>query len=51
MLLYSTVPAWETEERLMNKAQIVLELLKQETVATPMVCNKAFQNNHLNVLK
>lgn len=33
----STVPAWETEERLMNKAQIVLELLKQETVATPMV--------------
>merc|ERR1711971_1340848 len=31
------VPAWETEERLMNKAQIVLELLKQGTVATPMV--------------
>ena len=33
----STVPAWNTEERFQTKAEIVFELLKQETVTTPLV--------------
>ena len=33
----STAPAWNTDERFQTKAEIVFELLKQETVTTPLV--------------
>ena len=33
----TAAPAWSTDERFQTKAEIVFELLKQETVTTPLV--------------
>ena len=33
----TAMPAWSTDERFQTKAEIVFELLKQETVTTPLV--------------
>merc|ERR1712015_69814 len=33
----SAMPAWKTDERFLSKAEVVVELLKQETVFTPLV--------------
>ena len=33
----TAMPAWNTDERFLSKTEIVFELLKQETVTTPLV--------------
>ena len=33
----TAMPAWSTDERFTSKAEIIFELLKQETVSTPLV--------------